>query len=64
MRGKTPKNKFRIIMCHNQSLTTSNNSEMSIDMQQIICVLSQLNVAITKDENNEFVYEYKLTKVA
>lgn len=51
-------------MCNNQNLTTSNNSEMSIDMQQIICVLSQLNVDITKDENNEFVYEYELTKVA
>ncbi len=44
--------------------TSFDNSEMSNEMQQIICVLSQLNITIEKDENNEFVYEYELNKVA
>ena len=47
-----------------QELTMSENRETSKDMQQIICVLSQLNVAVMKDENDEFVYEYELPKVA
>jgi len=47
-----------------KQITTNDVCEASKDMQQIICVLSQLNITIEKDENNEFVYEYELNKVA
>ena len=45
-------------------ITKNDMSKMSKDMLQIVCVLSQLNIQIEKDENNEFVYEYELRKVA
>ena len=47
-----------------QQITSSTECEMSNEMQQLVCVLSQLNVTIEKNENNEFVYEYELKKVA
>jgi hypothetical protein len=47
-----------------KQITSSTECEMSNEMQQIFCVLSQLNITIEKDENNEFVYEYELNKVA
>ena len=40
------------------------NKETTNEMQQLMCVLSQLNITIQKDENDEFVYEYELKKVA
>ena len=57
-------NKIPKIMRKIQELTMSENRETSKDMQQIICVLSQLNIAVMKDENDEFVYEYELPKAA
>lgn len=67
--GKTsttiPKNLIAKIMSKMfKQITTNDVCEASKDMQQIICVLSQLNITIEKDENNEFVYEYELNKVA
>ncbi len=47
-----------------KQITTTDVCEMSSEMQQIFCVLSQLNITIEKDENNEFVYEYELKKIA
>ena len=47
-----------------QQITSSTECEMSNEMQQLMCVLSQLNITIETDENNEFVYEYELKKIA
>ena len=47
-----------------KQITSNTECEMSNEMQQLMCVLSQLNITIEKDENNEFVYEYELKKVA
>ena len=47
-----------------KQITSNTECEMSKEMQQILCVLSQLNIIIEKDENDEFVYEYELKKVA
>ena len=47
-----------------QQITSNTECEMSNEMQQLVCVLSQLNITIQKDVNNEYVYEYELKKVA